>query len=251
MKQPFKVFLFIAAFILSVFSSCSSLYHIEGNSSITTLDGRMLYLKTIRGNEWLPVDSTEVLHGSFKMEGPVDSARIVTLYMDEESIMPLVLEDGDIEIVISNSQLLAKGTPLNDALYGFIEHHNQLENRLIDLERKEARMVLEGANIDEVREQLSKEAEVITKEKSDYIKGFISDNIDNVLGPTVFMMLCNSMPYPMMTPWVEDVMRIAPTTFKENPQIKEFLEAAKENKQLIEENQRLQENVILKSKTKR
>ena len=42
--------------------------------------------------------------------------------MDDEGIMPLVLEDGKIEVSISNTQLTAKGTLLNDRLYEFIEN---------------------------------------------------------------------------------------------------------------------------------
>lgn len=56
------------------------------------------------------------------MKGPVDSVMMVTLYMDDEGIMPLVLEDGKIEVSISNTQLTAKGTLLNDRLYEFIEN---------------------------------------------------------------------------------------------------------------------------------
>ena len=47
--------------------------------------------------------------------------------MDDEGIMPLVLEDGKIEVSISNTQLAAKGTLLNDRLYEFIEKRNALE----------------------------------------------------------------------------------------------------------------------------
>ena len=38
--------------------------------------------------------------------------------------MPLVLEDGKIVVSISNTQLIAKGTPLNDKLYEFIDKRN-------------------------------------------------------------------------------------------------------------------------------
>ena len=46
---------------------------------------------------------------------------MVTLYMDEESIMPIVLERGKITVTISNTDLKADGTPLNTALYEFIQ----------------------------------------------------------------------------------------------------------------------------------
>ena len=52
----------------------------------------MLYLKALQEGDWVVVDSAEMVHGWFKMKGPVDSVRMVTLYMNEEGLMPLVLE---------------------------------------------------------------------------------------------------------------------------------------------------------------
>lgn len=144
------------------------------------------------------------------MKGPVDSVMMVTLYMDDEGIMPLILEDGRIEIIISNSQLSAKGTLLNNALYEFIEKRNAMEVEMGELERKEARMVLDGANLEDVHEQLAKEEETLAKEMNDYVKDFIIENYENVLGPGVFMMMCSTLPYPIMTPQIEDIMRTAP-----------------------------------------
>lgn len=132
--------------LLVFFTSCARKYKVEGSSSVTSLDGKMLFLKTLQNGQWVAVDSAEVIHGLFSMKGPVDSVMMVTLYMDDEGIMPLVLEDGKIEVSISNTQLAAKGTLLNDRLYEFIEKRNALELQIEELDRKEARMVLDGAN---------------------------------------------------------------------------------------------------------
>ncbi len=67
------------------------------------------------------LDSAEVVHGLFSMKGKVDSVQMVTLYMDDESIMPIVLESGKIKVTISNTDLKAAGTSLNAALYDFID----------------------------------------------------------------------------------------------------------------------------------
>ena len=163
--------------------------------------------------------------------------------MDDEGIMPLVLEDGKIEVSISNTQLTAKGTLLNDRLYEFIEKRNALELQIEELDRKEARMVLDGANLEDVHKELAKEGETLVEEMNNYVKQFIIDNNENVLGPSVFMMMCSTLPYPVMTPQIEDIMRTAPLTFKQNQLIKEFLSKAKENMQLIEEHQRVRQNV--------
>ena len=206
--------------LLVFFTSCARKYKVEGSSSVTSLDGKMLFLKTLQNGQWVAVDSAEVIHGLFSMKGPVDSVMMVTLYMDDEGIMPLVLEDGKIEVSISNTQLAAKGTLLNDRLYEFIEKRNALELQIEELDRKEARMVLDGANLEDVHK----------------------DNNENVLGPSVFMMMCSTLPYPVMTPQIEDIMRTAPLAFKQNQLIKEFLSKAKENMQLIEEHQRVRQN---------
>lgn len=228
--------------LLVLFASCSRKYKVEGVSSVTSLDGKMLYLKTLRDGQWIAIDSAEVVHGLFSTSGPSDSVMMVTLYMNDEAIMPLVLENGKIEVSISNSQLIAKGTPLNNALYEFIEKRNSLELKIEELEKKEARMVLDGAALDDIHEQLTQEGESLVKEMNDYIKEFISTNYENVLGPSVFMMMCSTLPYPIMTPQIEDIIRTAPQTFKSSPLVREFLDKAKENMKLIEEHRRMEES---------
>ena len=228
--------------LLVFFTSCTRKYKVEGSSSVTSLDGKMLFLKTLRDGQWVTIDSAEVIHGLFSMKGRVDSVMMVTLYMDNEGIMPLVLEDGRIEVSISNTQLTAKGTFLNNQLYEFIEKRNALEFQIEELDRKEARMVLDGANLEDVHRELEQEGENLVKEMNSYVKQFIIDNYENVLGPSVFMMMCSTLPYPIMTPQIEDVMRTAPLTFKQNKLVKDFLSKAKENMQLIEEHQRVKQN---------
>lgn len=228
--------------LLPLLASCTHKYKIEGTSSVNSLDGKMLYLKSMRGDEWVKLDSAEVVHGLFSMKGKMDSVQMVTLYMDEESIMPIVLESGKITVTISNTDLKAVGTPLNTALYEFIDKRNKLEESIVELERKETTMVMDGADLDEIHSQLVAEGDSLMKASNDYIKKFISDNYENVLGPSVFMMLCSSLPYPIMTPQIDDIIKDAPYTFKSNKLVREFLNKAKENMKLIEEHQRLEQN---------
>lgn len=72
--------------LLVLFTSCNRKYKIEGSSSVTSLDGKMLFLKTLRDGQWVNVDSAEVIHGHFKMKGRADSVMMVTLYMDHEAL---------------------------------------------------------------------------------------------------------------------------------------------------------------------
>ena len=56
--------------------------------------------------------------------------------------------------------------------------------------------------------------------------GFITENFDNVLGPGIFMMMTSSFQYPELTPWIEDIMSKATDNFKNDPYVKEYMEAA-------------------------
>ena len=67
------------------------------------------------------------------MKGSVDSVQMVSLFMDDENIMPMVLEGGSIEINISNTKLTVKGTPLNDKLYAFVEKKASMDARSEEL----------------------------------------------------------------------------------------------------------------------
>lgn len=209
---------------------------------MNSLDGKMLYLKSLNDGEWVKLDSAEVVHGLFSMKGKIDSVQMVTLYMDSESIMPIVLENGKITVTISNSELKAVGTPLNAALYEFIGKRNQLEESISELEQEETRMVMDGGNLEEIHSQLMVKGDSLMNEMNQYIKKFISTNYENVLGPSVFMMLCSSLPYPVMTPQIDDIIKDAPYSFKSNKLVREFLSKAKENMKLIEEHQRLEQN---------
>lgn len=226
-------------------ASCSKGYRIEGKSSVTSLDGKMLYLKALQEGDWVVVDSAEMVHGWFKMKGPVDSVRMVTLYMNEEGLMPLVLENGKIKVNISNTQLVAEGTPLNELLYDFIGRRNEMERAINEAERKEARLVLDGVRLDDIHDQLQHEVDSMSQAMDAYVKNFITTNFENVLGTSIFMMMCSSLPYPVMTPDIEDILKTAPLAFKQNPLVKDYVSKAKENMKLIEENKRLQENMAL------
>ena len=243
--MKYKMFVHYAFPLLALLlcASCSRGYRIEGQSSVTSLDGKMLYLKTLQDGDWVAVDSAEVIHGLFKMKGPVDSVRMVTLYMGDEGLMPLVLENGHIRVDIANVQMKAEGTPLNATLYEFIDKRNALELAIEEVDRKEARMVLDGVALDDIHDQLQQESDSLVGAMNTYLKQFIADNYENVLGPSVFMMMCSTLPYPVMTPNIEAILKDAPASFKDNVLVKDYVSKAKENMKLIEEHKRLQQNV--------
>lgn len=221
--------IFVLPAILALLTSCASSYNVEGSSSITALDGSKLYLKAIKNNEFKNIDSCDVVHGEFHFTGLLDTVRMASLYMDDESIMPVVLEKGEITIKLDNARQVVGGTPLNDSLYKFIDKHNQLANQMNELSHKQSQMMLEGIDEAVIDRQLRAEAARIAQEEDQLVMKFVEANFDNVLGPGVFMMITSQYRYPILTPQIEDIMSKATKRFKEDPYVKDYYQTAQEN----------------------
>lgn len=215
--------------LVAFLTSCAGSYNVQGSSSVSALDGSKLYLKALKNNELKNIDSCDVVHGQFHFNGVLDTVRMVNLFMDDESIMPVVLESGEITIKIDNASQKVGGTPLNDKLYEFIDKHNQLDNQMNELAHKQSRMMLDGIDEATINEKLSIEAAQIAKEEDKLVTSFIVDNFDNVLGPGVFMMITSGFQYPILTPQIEDIMSKATDKFKNDPYVKDYYKIATEN----------------------
>ncbi len=225
--------LFLAFSFLMVLTSCTAKYKINGESSLARLDGKKLFLKIFNDGQMTSVDSAEVVHGLFTMKGKLDSSVMVMLYMDDMSIMPLILEKGNINIRIDNANILANGTPLNDRLYEFFSKKNSLDERADELERREAQLIMDGANVDEIQHKLRQEEESLNEEMNELVKSFIMANYENVLGPGIFVMFNN--PYPVMPPVMEEIFKDAPESFKNNYLVKDYLVRVKEYEKRMNE----------------
>ena len=216
---------------VAALASCTSSYNVQGSSSVAALDGSKLYLKALKSGELKNIDSCDVVHGEFHFTGTLDTVRMVHLFMDDESIMPVVLEEGDITIKIDNAQQIVGGTPLNDSLYKFIDKHNQLISQMNELGHKQNQMILEGIDEQVIAGQLNAEAARITTEEDELVTKFVVANFDNVLGPGVFMMIANQYRYPILTPQIEYIMSKATDKFKNDPYVKDYYQMAQENEQ--------------------
>ena len=106
-----------------------------------------------------------------------------------------------------------------------------MDDRAYEVERMESRMIMDGHSMDVVEKEINKEREKLTNEMNELVKTFIQDNYENVLGPGVFLMLCNGFPYPLLTPLMEEIVEKAPDSFKNHSLIKEYVEVARENMQ--------------------
>ena len=211
MKNLFYVFAFTAAIV-----SCADSYNIQGSSSLALLDGNKLYLKVVQGKEMKNLDSCEVVHGKFRFAGLLDTTQMAALYMDDKSVMPLVVERGDINVRIDDTQQKVSGSPLNEVLYEFLDKHKRLGNRMQELDHRYSQMLLEGIDEDSIVQVLSAEATVITQEEDSLVTDFVTSNFDNVLGPFIFVQMSSSVPQ------VEHIMSKAPDEFKQMPMVSEF-----------------------------
>jgi len=225
--------MFKFAYIISsllLLASCAEQYNIAGNSSVAFLDGRMLYLRVSpdgRSSDCL--DSCKVVHGRFNFMGIVDSIMMAQVYMGDESVMPLVIENGNLTIQVDNLGQRVTGSPLNDRLYGFFQQKSRLENEMWEIEQRCIRMMRSGQWTEENRNRLNRQAERLSKEMENMETKFVMDNYDNVLGPGLFMLLCNQYPSPVMTEQISRIIRRAPSQFMRNPFVENYLREARKN----------------------
>jgi hypothetical protein len=220
-----------ASVIVVLLASCASSYNVTGSTSVTALDGSKLYLKALKQGEIRNIDSCDVVHGEFHFAGLLDSVRIANLFMDDESILPVVLEEGEVQVKIGPAGPSVGGTPLNDSLYHFIDKHNQLINQMNELGHRQNQMILDGIDEQTIDAELNAEAARITAEEDQLVTSFVVANFDNVLGPGVFMMITSQYRYPILTPQIEYIMSKATKSFKEDSYVKQYYQAAQENEQ--------------------
>ncbi len=180
------------------------------------------------------IDSCDVVHGQFHFEGSIDSVRVASIFMNENAGLPVVLEGGDIQVKIDNTQESVTGTPLNDKLSEFRSKFTQLMNQSIDLVHQHDQAIMNGSDMTVVTARLAAEDARINEKMDKLVTSFVSENFDNVLGPYVFINTCMSRyEVPMLDPWIEDIMSKATDKFKNDAQVKEYYEAAQENQNIM------------------
>lgn len=225
--------IFYAFISLLALTSCANSYDITGTSNVSTLDGRMLYLKVLKDAEFKSVDSCDVVHGQFHFDGTLDSVRMANIFMDDEPVLPLVLESGAITVKLDDTQQVVSGSPLNDKLFGFFKKYQQLQNQQRELVHKHDQAIMNGSDMNVVTRQLTAEANRLAEQEDNLVTTFVTDNFDNVLGAGVFFLVTMGNQYPMLTPWIEDIMSKATDHFKNDSYVKDYYQKAQENEQIM------------------
>lgn len=201
--------------------SCSQ-YRIEGKSSMDHLNGKMIYLCDFT-EQLNAIDSAEIIHGSFKMKGKVDSAMMVIMFMDRKPIGTMVLESGNISVDITNSEMKVSGTELNERLYSFTSKKLEYENSLNTIDSRMAQRIMEGEDYDMLKQNFEDESNRILDSYDMLIDSFIRNNYDNVLSVSVFLLICYSTPAEALPESFYSLYDKAPQSFKDNAVVKKYV----------------------------
>ena len=221
--------------LLPWIAACSDKYLVDGSTSVHGMEGKMLYLKVFQDTDLKNIDSCYVTHGKFTFSGNMDSTVMANLFIGNQSLMPVVIEGGNIVLKIDEVAQKVTGSPLNDSLYNFIQRKTQLDNQLAELPRREGRMVMDGMDHDEVVARLRLEAQQLNRESDALVTGFIKRNYNNVLGPGIFMIMTSEYAYPVLTPQIEELIMGAPDYFLNHPYVEQYLKVARENMEKLQQ----------------
>lgn len=216
--------------------SCAEQYMVSGTSNVEGLEGKTLYLKVFAGEDMRSIDSSRVIHGKFKFNGIMDSVMMANVFVENTSVMPLVLEGGEVSLNIGETSQTATGTPLNDSLSQFILRKTQLEAQMAELPHLESQMIMNGVSMDQINAELSIKASQLTEENDRLVSRFISSNYNNVLGPGIFMILTSSLQYPILNPKIDAIISQAPPYFLNHPYVREYIKAAESNMEKLNGN---------------
>ena len=147
----------------------------------------------------------------------------------------VIEKDLPLTIVLNDNERKVTGSELNDSLFSFIRRKTAIDQAIAELPHRESRMILEGKDHDEILAQLNQEAAALSAQDEELVMGFIKANMNNVLGPGVFMIVTSSFPYPILDPSLEQLVTLASPYFLDDPYVKEYIRMARENMEKLNE----------------
>lgn len=205
-------------------TSCADKYSVSGTSLQNIYGANMAFLRS--AEDASTVDSCEIVHGKFSMNGILDSVQCVQLVLGNMNV-PVILEQGDIKVSFANSSLKVSGTPLNDKFFSFLTSRDSLTMLVNELPHKEAKMMLNGVPEDDIFRQLGEEEAELRVQLDKMDTEFITTNYDNILAPTWWLRLAalESMKYgfPTTNPMLDELYGKAPDVFRQNKDIVDFM----------------------------
>ena len=219
----------LTAILLCLLASCQERVYIQGTTTVPEIDGHMLYLKVYANGELQDMDSAKIIHGKFQFSGSVDSTVMANLFLDDMSLMPIVIDENQLQVTLHEASRKIEGSALNDSLMAFVERKSALDELLAQIPHRESQMIMDGVNHEEIVAQLNAEIDEINQKEGELVMRFIKDNMDNVLGPGVFMIVTSNLPYPVLSPEIGEILALAPPSFLNDAYVQDYIKLAQEN----------------------
>lgn len=207
------LYTFITVMSLMACAETYETYNIQGVSSVSLDHGNTLSLKVFKDASLADLDSCEMVHGNFSFAGRIDTTQLGFIVIDNlEQPVPLVIENGYISVFIDRGMSRVSGTPLNDKLYDYLAHYNQLRNYSAELKSR------------------TYDVNLLQSRKDSLETNFIIENSDNVAGFYAFLQMVSELveTQQLITPQLEEIMHRASKSFRTNPFVVNYYREAQE-----------------------
>ena len=221
------IYLMAAAATFAACNSGNKGYEIKGSVEGAT-DGDYVYLQQVQGRNMIKLDSAVIENGAFTFKGVQDTAvyRYLTFksYTDQAMGVDFFLENGNIQVALTQQNSSAVGTANNDTYQAIRNQVNALAQKI----QAGYQALSDTTLTEEQRAAKMQELEAIDAELNGIAKKAIKDNINNPVG--VEMLKQNF--YSMSVEELDPLMSQIPAMYQNDPTI-----------------QRIQENVNKMKKT--
>lgn len=169
----------------------------------TIVDGYAYLQKRIDG-EWIKLDSTTMVEGSFNMKGLVDNPTMQYVFIKELRMnVPLFLDEGDIVMDIfkdDRSATVVSGSAAHDEYKLYQDEMAQFNDRLQEI--YDVYRTARTENDTVVMDSLSDVMDAIYEKQQTYIKDYVKANNTSVVSPYI----ANSNSYSWNVSEMEEIL---------------------------------------------
>ncbi len=224
------IYILMCVAVSMALTSCGASYNIKGSTDVPNLDGQKFYLKTFKNEDMANLDSCDVLHGQFKFSGKTDSVALAYVTIEDAPLMPLLLEDGEIQVSLNSASQNVAGTPLNEKFTAFRKELDKIDGEIAELSRKQSQGIMNGENEDSLNMRLNIKFQELAVKKDSLITKFICNNFDTSLAAAAFQYV--TIPIlmqggiPEKDDLIESIMIKASDEFKNDPYVKFYMDKA-------------------------
>lgn len=178
-------------------------------------DGSTVYLVKAGRGEMIRLDSAIVANGKFSFKGTQDTAamRYIVASTPEGPGMGMefFLENGNIQVKLSETESTATGTPNNEIYQGIRNQINELSQQM----EKTAESMYDSTATDEQRQNTLKSLYDLQDKQIEVLKNAVVQNIGNAVGVQLLKQSYISMEANELAPLMEQI----PATYENDEAI--------------------------------